>query len=53
MELQKWFNGLNPKQLILVRIVGVLGIPLILAYGVGLLIIAIWLYLEFGKNKKV
>ena len=51
MSLQRWFNGLNRKQLILVRTVTlIIGIPLFL-FG-GVLIIAIWLYLEFGKDRK-
>jgi len=51
--LQKWFNQLNRKQLILMRTVAiVLGIPLILFYGFGILVIITWIYLEFGKDKK-
>ena len=51
--LQKWFNGLNKKQLILVRTVAlIIGIPLIFLFGLGILIIATWLYFEFGKDKK-
>ncbi len=54
MQLQKWFNGLNRKQLILVRIaIFFFSIPAILLWGLGILIIVIWLYLEFGKERKL
>jgi len=50
--LQKWFNHLNSKQLILVRVSAIIFGILLMLWGVGLLIIAVWLYLEFGKDKK-
>jgi hypothetical protein len=61
MQLQRWFNGLNKKQLILIRIVGYLLSIGFISYGlyesgfslvVGIMLITALLYLEFGKENK-
>lgn len=61
--LQKWFNNLNRKQLILIRIATYVGSFILIVQGFdiygsalglcfGVILLVTILYLEFGKIKK-
>lgn len=48
--MQKWFDSLTMKQVYFLRFLGVCAFPFILFFGLGLLYVAPWIYLELGSK---
>lgn len=48
--MQKWFDSLTMKQVYFLRFLGVCAFLSVGFYGLGLLYVIPWIYLEFGSK---
>lgn len=51
--MQNWFDGLNKRQVYFFRLLGVCALPFIFLYGLGLVYVVPWIYLELGTKAPV